>query len=279
MKKVFYSRIDWWILAVLLVAFVVPMVSACLQGGFNLPVFLVSLLVLSLFHTVYVVKDNRLWVWVGFIPMANKEIGQVKSVLRTSSLWSAPALSIDRLRLTFANGSTLVISPKDRAGFIAALLAINNQIITDENVDDIKQHSGLENEVTAESPAPTGSKRAANVLWVICVLVFLGQVGYAFSVYDTLPDRIATHFDMQGVPNGWMSRFWGIWGDIFVGAGLSLLMWALPHIPGLTINGTENADEATRRKAKDQLSLMLAITALFTLLVFFFVELYIVSKN
>lgn len=281
MKKVFRSRIDWWLAAILIIAAIVPVVSAWMNGTFVLWNVIFSLFILSLFRTVYVVDGNKLRVWVGVIPFAKKEIEQIKSVHRTSTLLSSPALSIDRLAITLANGNTLVISPKDREGFVAALLSVNPQIVTDETADVLSTEEHLNEAAEEQTPSAETSniRRWANICWTINVLMILAQSCYICSIYDTLPERIATHFDLDGVPNGWMGRFWGIWGTVLISGGITLLLWALPRIPGLTIGGTENASEADKQKAKEKMSLILACFAILHLAIFFFVDLYIISKN
>jgi uncharacterized membrane protein len=43
----------------------------------------------------------------------------------------------------------------------------------------------------------------------------VGVIGLSAAVtalvYDRLPERMATHFDLAGNPNGWMPRAWGAW--------------------------------------------------------------------
>jgi uncharacterized membrane protein len=58
---------------------------------------------------------------------------------------------------------------------------------------------------------------------VICYVVFFG---YVISSYSELPARVASHFDIEGRPNGWMSR------DLCAGfsVGLALLL------PGIIIS-------------------------------------------
>lgn len=45
-------------------------------------------------------------------------------------------------------------------------------------------------------------------------------VAYVLSTVPQLPARIATHFDLRGVPNGWMDRSTHAWGIIGMGIGL-----------------------------------------------------------
>jgi uncharacterized membrane protein len=88
-------------------------------------------------------------------------------------------------------------------------------------------------------------------------LLAVGFVGAAAvataAVYDRLPDPMPTHFDLHGVPNGWMPRATGafllpvvtlgVWGLIRFGGGLlprarrdKLQASPLPAV-GLLLNG------------------------------------------
>ena len=48
---------------------------------------------------------------------------EIRNVSRSRSLLSAPALSLDRLRIDFGAGRWCLVSPADREGFLRALLA------------------------------------------------------------------------------------------------------------------------------------------------------------
>jgi len=48
-------------------------------------------------------------------------VKEILSVRESTSVRSGPALSMDRLEITFGNGRVLLISPEDKAGFLAAL--------------------------------------------------------------------------------------------------------------------------------------------------------------
>jgi uncharacterized membrane protein len=50
-----------------------------------------------------------------------------------------------------------------------------------------------------------------------------GSFATTLALYDRLPARIPTHFNIHGVPNGWMSRSVGSW----VLPMISLAAWAL----------------------------------------------------
>jgi len=42
------------------------------------------------------------------------------------------------------------------------------------------------------------------ILWVFSILFLIYQ---GYSSYSYLPERMATHFDMSGTPNGWSSKY------------------------------------------------------------------------
>ena len=48
-------------------------------------------------------------------------IADIQSVTPTRSLWSAPALSLDRLRINYGNGRCILVSPADKQGFMEAI--------------------------------------------------------------------------------------------------------------------------------------------------------------
>ncbi len=50
-----------------------------------------------------------------------------------------------------------------------------------------------------------------------------GAAAASAALYGELPERVATHFDLHGNPNGWMSRPWAAW---FL-PGFALLLWAV----------------------------------------------------
>ena len=70
--------------------------------------------------TSYRFTDDALLVQSG--PMRVKvPLTTIRRVTRTSSILSAPALSLRRLEITYGSGRVIVISPNDEAGFLAAL--------------------------------------------------------------------------------------------------------------------------------------------------------------
>ena len=72
------------------------------------------------------------------------------------------------------------------------------------------------------------------------LIVNLGLVALAvlvgLLVYSRLPGEVASHWDIEGNVNGYMSRFWGVFLMPIVIAAFTLLLWGLPEIDPLKGN-------------------------------------------
>lgn len=74
-----------------------------------------------LFGTAYVLtEDHRLIVRSGPV-RRTVNLASIRSIRPTTSMWSAPALSLNRLEIV-TDGAPLVISPADRKRFLAELV-------------------------------------------------------------------------------------------------------------------------------------------------------------
>lgn len=130
MDQVYPSKIDIWlglvllvVLAVCVIVFVYALrtgsilaILVTLPGliiGAGLPVWLLS-------STSYTLSDETLLVKSGpfkwQIPIA-----QITNITPTSNPLSSPALSLDRIRIDYGRGQSIMISPRDKDGFIRDL--------------------------------------------------------------------------------------------------------------------------------------------------------------
>lgn len=123
--QTYRSKIDIWLIAVILAAIFLPVILA-----WGEPAILIiaattavptALLTSWLFWaTRYVVSDNALTIHSGFgkktIPFE-----AIKSVTPSRSLLASPAMSLDRLEIRYGQNQSILISPKDKAGFLAAI--------------------------------------------------------------------------------------------------------------------------------------------------------------
>jgi uncharacterized membrane protein len=75
---------------------------------------------------------------------------------------------------------------------------------------------------------------------MIFVVLCLGFIMFLVWSAQLLPERVATHFGMHGLPNGWMSRSWHLWFTGAFGIGISLFIvvlgWFNKFIPQNGIN-------------------------------------------
>ena len=125
--QVFESKVDTWLLAVLLITILVclyagyvlikgkrPIVAVLTLGiGSFLPIWL-------LFSTQYKVTDGILYISSGpssyVIPVSS-----ISGVRETKNSRSSPALSLDRLEISYGNGQKVLVSPKEKEKFLSTL--------------------------------------------------------------------------------------------------------------------------------------------------------------
>lgn len=128
--SVYTSKIDTWLLVVLLVSAGVALVAAgatlvtksvfaiaigafIAAIGAGLPVWLLT-------STKYTIGSERLLVQSG--PFKWKvPLSEISSVEPTRNPLSSPALSLDRLHIKYGRSQELMISPKDQPAFIEEL--------------------------------------------------------------------------------------------------------------------------------------------------------------
>lgn len=77
------------------------------------------------FSVYYVIEGNNLVIRVGILFKWKIEISTIKIIAESNSWISAPAASLDRLKISYNNHHNIVVSPKDKEGFIRELIRIN----------------------------------------------------------------------------------------------------------------------------------------------------------
>jgi uncharacterized membrane protein len=58
----------------------------------------------------------------------------------------------------------------------------------------------------------------------------------AFVFYPQMPEQMASHWNAQGVVDGYTSKFWGVFLFPFIATGLALLLMSIPRIDPLKAN-------------------------------------------
>ena len=126
----FKSAVDLWLLVIVALVVIISLgvsirlvlqsspagylrVIGVMAVGIGLPLWL-------LYTTQYVVKDDVLKIQSGpfkwTIPITS-----ISQVVETSNPLSSPALSLRRLEITYGERKTVMVSPKDRNGFLKAI--------------------------------------------------------------------------------------------------------------------------------------------------------------
>lgn len=89
--------------------------------GIVLPIFL---------NTTYTISGVTLEVRSGWIVRVDIPVASIKAIRPTNSILSSPALSVaDRIELSYGRFDSIIISPKERAEFIADLVRLNPAIV------------------------------------------------------------------------------------------------------------------------------------------------------
>lgn len=135
-RDVFFAIILW----LCILALIIPPVFFPNVGVWMTPEFLnkqwikiVVLYTIALFiiwiwmRTGYTIKDHLLFIQSG--PYKKSiNISEIQSIRETKNIFSAPALAIDRIEITYGKYEVTTISPKNKAEFIRQLLKQNPNI-------------------------------------------------------------------------------------------------------------------------------------------------------
>jgi len=135
MATEYKSKIDWWLLIILLSAMAVSAyVSAQIIFANSPAMWLLAItigigIVLPLWillGTGYTLQPRYLVIRSGpfkwQIPVTD-----IKSITATSNPLSSPALSLDRLRIEYGRGSALMISPRNKEQFLRDIEALRRE--------------------------------------------------------------------------------------------------------------------------------------------------------
>mgnify|MGYP000164766877 CR=1 FL=1 len=128
MKEQFKSKVDTWmiILLVLLVltsaygVYDMLLTEASLLSSITLFVAGIILPLSLAFNTKYEVFENDLVITCGFFrwKISKQDITEIKE---TKSILASPALSLNRLKITYRNNKAIIISPENKEHFIKSL--------------------------------------------------------------------------------------------------------------------------------------------------------------
>ena len=148
----FISKIDWWV-GTLLIGFTAgnlwAIVSFAIKGGLGALImvmfftpFTVFFFIPLWFRTYYEFGESELIIRCGLGKGMRVDYSRIVSVSGTKNPLSSPALSMDRLEIKYVyisgkSTDTVLISPKDKDGFIRQLAERNPDIAVSTDVKPI----------------------------------------------------------------------------------------------------------------------------------------------
>ena len=95
-------------------------------GAFVMAALLV-LLVCFWFRTIYKIEGDVLHIYYG--PFRFQVIiSEITSIRHAKNIFTGPALSIERIEITYSNYRIIQISPKEKEKFVKALMKMNSNI-------------------------------------------------------------------------------------------------------------------------------------------------------
>lgn len=127
----FRSKVDWWIALILAVGIVM------LVGSFGVSYERLPMNTENAIAFVVVAGATLLLIWIPLATYYDVDkttltivagpirwripITDITEVEETRSPISAPALSLDRLRIRYTNGKCVMVSPRDKAAFLKSI--------------------------------------------------------------------------------------------------------------------------------------------------------------
>ncbi|GAB3290503.1 hypothetical protein GCM10027348_07760 [Hymenobacter tenuis] len=127
MNQVFKSKISWWMFGPVLgtIGFFLLLSLVQQRWTASLVVLLTACFIIYLLvTTAYTITADELLITSG--PLRKRlPVHHITSIYPTHNPLSSPALSLDRLEIRYGNSDSVLVSPADKAGFLAALLQLN----------------------------------------------------------------------------------------------------------------------------------------------------------
>ena len=138
METVYRSKTDLWLIALLAIAMIASLSGALVMFSTGTPAALMVAALIAivglglplwlLLSTRYVLGQDQLRVLSGpfkwCVPLA-----KITAITPTSSPLSSPALSLDRLRIDYGVGNSVMISPRNKEQFVKAIEAARGSAV------------------------------------------------------------------------------------------------------------------------------------------------------
>lgn len=126
MKQVYRSKIDIWLLILILAAWGIPLFIVWYEFSvvkFSVVLFMLVFTLALLFSIKYTIEGKTLRVDYSFYSECIN-IDEITEIVNTHTFLSAPAASLDRIEITYGK-NCVVLSPKDKQKFVKQLCDIS----------------------------------------------------------------------------------------------------------------------------------------------------------
>lgn len=123
--KIHKSKVDNWFRVVVLIIALAPFMFLLIENIVFWPMLAicglcVAFMVWLYLATKYVISGDVLTIHAGLYKVSTP-IAEITSITETNNALASPAFSLDRLEVNYGEGKIILISPKDKAAFLADL--------------------------------------------------------------------------------------------------------------------------------------------------------------
>ncbi len=129
--KTYRSKTDTWLVMIITIIFLPLMIMPFFTGDW-MTLFLIVPIAVFIIHlfrnTYYTINGETLTARSGFMVNINVDIMMIRKMEETNNMISSPATSLDRLEIFYNKFDSVIISPGNKADFIADILAINPNV-------------------------------------------------------------------------------------------------------------------------------------------------------
>ena len=132
MKKIYNSKIGLELVIPLVLIFGTVLVLT-ISGkpswtGFAILLPVILFVVHMFLTTNYTIESDELIIKCGFLFNKTIDIKTIKKITETNNALSSPATSLDRLEIIYGEFDSIIISPKQKTGFINDIKRLNPNV-------------------------------------------------------------------------------------------------------------------------------------------------------
>ena len=141
MKTTYRSKTDAWLVIVAIAVCAVlylPLIFISFSWGALMILLVLTYFICDILLNIrYTIDGTALQIRCSFFK-STCDIRQIKEISRTRTIESAPAASLDRIRIRFKKGGDVILSPMHKEEFIRHLMGINPDIrVKDIELPDV----------------------------------------------------------------------------------------------------------------------------------------------